>query len=1143
MYEPPSEKAAQLPVFEGSLRLMTGGRRDEIVLQGILNNLGNTLISPALTAVGLQMAVRRLRKSDELVALDVTNRKLPIVVEIDGPIDIVRGVRLLDGNGKYLSAEPGGLQSGRAGYTTVLAPEKDLPSDTQLKLFLLSGQKPLTVPFKFENVTLTGGEKTRLKTPGTHGGFFAFAFSPDGKVVAGGTGTIRDGDTGKLLGGGDVVLWDAENGKLLKTLGSHKESVSWLAYSSDGRTLTSASKKNGLVKFWSLPAGRPQQTWKAPVGEGEWEKLILAPDGKTIIAAIKHPTKEGKSIRYQIAAWSTKTGKENWKLPVSNSPAVAISPDGNRVAAHIVKSANRKVISNELLLCDARTGETLKTIELRENSPRNGIAFLADGKNIAGLTYRAMRLWDVESGELSKTIDLDPEASYKTITVSSDGESAILPHFMGKALEVWNLPTGEPKGKLFFEFPNNIHRPVFSGDLMRMACDQGRQGPVVMNITELEPLTRPPAARPDRTAGNRPSRPPGQGNRANRKPTSPRNAAPKKPQNSIRRLTEINSIDAGNAYPWVTPDGLLIFWTREGGKIRQSEIWTASRNTIGKPFGNAQRVMDARHPSVTADGLYLVCLEGYGHVRGRSQRLMSSSRASKDEPFAEARVVTELMGADSPKSPAISADGLTLVFQRNTNKANGTEFVMCVRPDRHTSWSAPRVISCSADPILTKPLTWPFLSADGLALWFCHGGAANDSYLMSASRPNVSEPFGKYQNFEQNGRPVLGRAPRYVAATNELYYSAPTKPPERGNWELWVTKPAAKNGHSGTVDLVKKSQNVPPQGFKALFNGKSLAGWKGRVGNPKTRAKMGKRNLHHAQVKADSAMRAHWKVTNGMLVFDGKGTNLCTEKDYGDFELMVDWKILKGGDSGIILRGTPQVQIWDTNEHKHHKHGGNKGSGGLYNNKRHDRLPHVMADNPVGQWNTFRIRMIGERVTVWLNDTLVVEKIVMENHWEPEKPIFPAGQIELQAYGKRLFFRNIFIKELDAANRVSRETAINRIRELGGTYQSNGVILTGGDITDIDMKYVGVLTDLTHLAFINTTVSDEGLRHLKELTKLHALAFSGARQITDAGVVHLKGLESLKRLDLHGTGVTNAGERELQSALSSCLIVRKDASD
>jgi hypothetical protein len=198
---------------------------------------------------------------------------------------------------------------------------------------------------------------------------------------------------------------------------------------------------------------------------------------------------------------------------------------------------------------------------------------------------------------------------------------------------------------------------------------------------------------------------------------------------------------------------------------------------------------------------------------------------------------------------------------------------------------------------------------------------------------------------------------------------------------------------------------TPPEGFTALFNGRDLTGWKGLVGNPKTRAKMTPQQLDEAQKAANLDMREHWKVVDGVLEFDGQGQNLCTAKNYADFELLVDWKIEPKGDSGIYLRGTPQVQIWDPELR-------DIGSGGLFNNKEHASNPLVKADKPVGEWNTFRIKMVGEKVTVWLNDQLVVEDTVLENYWEREKPIYPTGQIELQNHGNTLWFRNVFLREI-----------------------------------------------------------------------------------------------------------------------------------
>ncbi len=206
-----------------------------------------------------------------------------------------------------------------------------------------------------------------------------------------------------------------------------------------------------------------------------------------------------------------------------------------------------------------------------------------------------------------------------------------------------------------------------------------------------------------------------------------------------------------------------------------------------------------------------------------------------------------------------------------------------------------------------------------------------------------------------------------------------------------------------------KQLNRPPEGFVALFNGRDLAGWKGLVGSPKSRREMSREELAKAQAKADENMRAHWKVVDGALCFDGKGHSLCTAKDYGDFEMLVDWKIEKGGDSGIYLRGTPQVQIWDT---ANRSVGAQVGSGGLYNNKKGASKPLKLADKPVGEWNTFRIIMTGEKVTVYLNGVLVVKNVVMENYWERDKPIYPNGQIELQSHGSLLYFRNVFIREI-----------------------------------------------------------------------------------------------------------------------------------
>jgi HEAT repeat protein len=203
------------------------------------------------------------------------------------------------------------------------------------------------------------------------------------------------------------------------------------------------------------------------------------------------------------------------------------------------------------------------------------------------------------------------------------------------------------------------------------------------------------------------------------------------------------------------------------------------------------------------------------------------------------------------------------------------------------------------------------------------------------------------------------------------------------------------------------------EGFVKVFNDQDLSGWKGLVADPVKRSKMDAKTLADAQTKADAEAQESWKVVSGELQFQSHGNNLATVKKYGDFEMLVDWKIIddkKGeGDAGIYLRGTPQVQIWDL---ARTKVGAQVGSGGLYNNQSNQSKPLKVADNKLDEWNTFRILMKGDRVTVYLNGQLVTDNVILENYWDRSLPIFAAEQIELQAHGSPVAYRDIYIKEI-----------------------------------------------------------------------------------------------------------------------------------
>jgi hypothetical protein len=218
-----------------------------------------------------------------------------------------------------------------------------------------------------------------------------------------------------------------------------------------------------------------------------------------------------------------------------------------------------------------------------------------------------------------------------------------------------------------------------------------------------------------------------------------------------------------------------------------------------------------------------------------------------------------------------------------------------------------------------------------------------------------------------------------------------------------------------TSPIVAQENNQPPEGFTALFNGRDFDGWTGaKTRDPREIAALSTADRAKWDREMDEGVQAHWRVEDGVLISDGQEPYLATKRDFGNFELWVDWLIGPGGDSGIYLRGTPQVQIWDPHDPRQNIQnlGAGRGSGALWNNKKGERFPPEVADRPVGQWNRMFIRMVGPYVTVVLNGKKTVDNVVMENYYDPALPIFMRGPIYLQTHGAETRFRNIFIREI-----------------------------------------------------------------------------------------------------------------------------------
>jgi hypothetical protein len=269
----------------------------------------------------------------------------------------------------------------------------------------------------------------------------------------------------------------------------------------------------------------------------------------------------------------------------------------------------------------------------------------------------------------------------------------------------------------------------------------------------------------------------------------------------------------------------------------------------------------------------------------------------------------------------------------------------------------------------------------------------------------------------------------------------------------------------------------PPAGFTALFNGKDLAGWRGgdtfdhrvllAMSESDRAAKIAEWTKSLTEPGKDG--KPHWRAEGGVLVNDGQGRYATTEKDYGDFELLLEYKLAAGADSGVYLRGAPQVQIWDTAIPDTKDIGYAKGSGGLWNNSKGapGKDPLVKADKPIGEWNSMRVLMVGSRVSVWLNKKLVVDHAILENTYynkankvKPENwlPIPPRGPIELQTHGGATSWRNIYLREIggDEANKILASHGNQGFKRIfngkdlaGWSIDPKGEVTTPGDVMEI----------------------------------------------------------------------------------------------
>jgi hypothetical protein len=472
-------------------------------------------------------------------------------------------------------------------------------------------------------------------------------------------------------------------------------------------------------------------------------------------------------------------------------------------------------------------------------------------------------------------------------------------------------------------------------------------------------------------------------------------------QPSVIPLTELNT-SAWQMAPWPSKDGLRLYYEASRNGMG---IYMASRPNVNAKFGAPVFVADGRHPSLTEDELGLVCLGN-----GTNSAIMFSKRTSRDVPFPAPQPIPGLQQELSPKSPWISGNGMELLFQRGT--AGGVEIAETRRISSDASWATPISLPLWTTSVRGKPPTWPWRGDDHkLALWG-HGGD-EETEIWTARRVSTNATFGDFQPVKLDGQTLLGRSPRWCAATGELFFSRvrPDGAPQK-TWELAVVKnfwPLGKPKSTPSPTNVAAGENTnesapvqPPQGYTALFNGTDLTGWE----------VMQTTGTSPQDQSVHTLGSGGWEVRKGDLVCTTAVPGwLKTKQQYGDFDLQLEFKLPAGGNSGIYIRSPDaghlshtgmEVQVIET-----------AASGGSTGTIAHAGVPAVSNELKRGEWNRMQIRCEGDDVRISVNGKLVAQTDMGTNDKLRDRP--RRGYIGLANWmgqAQNIEFRNIWIKEL-----------------------------------------------------------------------------------------------------------------------------------
>ena len=498
-----------------------------------------------------------------------------------------------------------------------------------------------------------------------------------------------------------------------------------------------------------------------------------------------------------------------------------------------------------------------------------------------------------------------------------------------------------------------------------------------------------------------------------------------------RPLTALNTHTPNqsplNAYPWLSPDGLTIWWTREGNNFDQPGIYQATRNSTSGYFTGIHRVLaNARLASLAPNGLEIVFLFD-SNDDGKPQQLCSANRTSLRAEFMQAVPIKALQTIANPKGTAFSSDGLQLFIRgyRMDNK-DGNQVLIATRSNLTTDWGAPTVLTVDSDARF-QHLTWPSPASSNLLLFAgTTPSVAWEEKPFFASQDRAdSMTFRDIRPILIDGQHINTRSVRYCTATGELFFTKPTGSPPTpyDQAELWVAD-SEESQSSPEANVGELTTWID------LFDGRTLKGW---------------------TVQGNDA---NWRVGNGIISGrSGKGW-LVSDQEFGDFELSLEYELQYGTQSGVLLRA-PIGQNLDGGSYLEIQllHNQAPDYSSVAKDQKHGSLWSIVAANPVtnilaNQWHSLTAKAVGNHITVSLDNSQVLNTDLAAIPGLQSKipgAFRPSGAIALQLSDTPIEFRNVRIRNLNRQNEARGQSAVSNPAEIS---QSNWIqLFNGRDLT------------------------------------------------------------------------------------------------